>query len=240
MRTRFLPCGDTGLTVQFEGADLRATNARALQLHAALNDAPPEGVIESVPTYRSLTLHYDPCRTSQATLTGLVTATLDTLPEAQQGDARHWSLPVCFEGGHAPDMDAVAGKTGLGRAEILAILTETVQSVYMLGFAPGQPYLGDLPERISVPRRKDPIARVPAGAVLTATAKTVIYPVDNPTGWYVMGRTPVALFRPDDPDPVLLKPGDLVSLTPITAAGFDRLHAQRDTMVPEWVPGGAS
>jgi KipI family sensor histidine kinase inhibitor len=226
---RFLPCGDSGLTVQFEGADLRATNARALALHRALGAAPPEGLVETVPAYRSVTLHYDPLRTTQATLAEAVRAAL-AAPEAAGDAPRRWCLPVCFEADHAPDLAEVSRRTGLTETAIVAALTETEQSVYMLGFAPGQPYLGDLPAALDLPRRREPVARVPAGSVLTATAKTVIYPVDNPTGWYVLGRTPVALFDPDDPVPVLLAPGDLLRCTPVGAAEFAALQAERGAL----------
>ncbi|MBV7396424.1 5-oxoprolinase subunit PxpB [Mameliella sediminis] len=236
MQTRFLPCGDTGLTVEFDGTDQRATNARALQLHAALAEDRPEGLIETVPSYRSLTIHYDPCRTSQDRITQSVQAALARLSESDLVAGRLWRVPVCFEGDCAPDLQEVAAQTGLSPDRIVKTLTEVEQSVYMLGFAPGQPYLGDLPEALSVPRRKNPVPHVPAGSVLTATARTVIYPVDNPTGWYVIGRTPLPLFRPAAQDPVWLKPGDRVRFAAIPLPEFRDMFARRDSLTAEELP----
>lgn len=225
----YLPAGDTGLTVQFEGDSPRATNARALQLHRLLAEKPLPGVIETVPTFRSLTVHYDPGRTSQAELVDGIGRLSGDLDGGDLREPDRWRLPVCFDqDGFAPDLQEVARQTGLSTAEILDALTGTVQSVYMLGFAPGQPYLGDLPEALSIPRRQNPVGKVRAGSVLTATARTVVYPVENPTGWYVVGCTPLPLFRPDDEFPTLLQPGDEVVFEPISKNEFQRLYDQRE------------
>ena len=106
---------------------------------------------------------------------------------------------------------------------IIEILATTEQTVYMLGFAPGQPYLGDLPEAMVIPRRANPIPNAPTGSVVTATGKTVIYPVDNPTGWYLLGRTPARIFRADQREPALFAPGDRLVFNPISRREYDEL-----------------
>ena len=80
----------------------------------------------------------------------------------------------------------------------------------MIGFAPGQPYMGDLPEHLAIPRRKQPISRVPAGSIVTATGKAIVYSIENPTGWYIVGRTPARLFDPAANKPTLFEAGDTV------------------------------
>ena len=97
----------------------------------------------------------------------------------------------------------------------------------MIGFAPGQPYLGGLDARLSVPRRASPRLRVEAGSVAIANAQTAIYPFAIPGGWNVIGRTPLGLFDPEREPPCLLEPGDTVAFEPITRAAFERAVAPR-------------
>jgi len=224
---QFRPSGDTGLTVVLGDTIGPDTSARVMQLKAQIDVAALAGVIETVPTYVSLLVHYRPLATSQAELISAISRMSETTQAEASAEGRHWTLPVCFDGGDlAPDLPFVADWARLSPDEVVRDITEAEQVVYMLGFAPGLPYLGDLPERIAIPRREDPVARVPAGSVLVATGKTVIYPVANPTGWYVVGRTPVRLFDLDQQDPVLLRPGDRVRLRQVSRAEFDDLSAR--------------
>lgn len=231
METRFLPSGDTGLTVQFETGDPAQANAQVHHLNGALARRGLPGIVEIVPTLRSVLVHYDPCETTQAELIAAITLLLDHEVKSEETEARHWRLPICFDiAEYAPDLDAVAELTRSSAEKIVATFLETEQVVNMIGFAPGQPYLGDLPDWMNIPRRKDPIPRVPEGAVLTATARTVIYPTPNPTGWYVIGRTPVVLFRLGTDQPALLSPGDRVAFYEVSVREFEDLYAQRDSL----------
>ena len=235
---RYLPCGDTGLTVQFEGRGQSDLNAIARHLHEALAQSPPVGVRETVPTFRTVLIHYDPGQTSQQDLIERVRRMLPDLAVGSHSEGRLWEFPVCFEGDEfGTDLGLLANLTGLPAADIVDGLTQVTQTVQMLGFAPGLPYLGDLPEHLAVPRRKDPVASVPAGAVLTATGKTVLYPVKNPTGWYVAGRTPIKLFRPTADAPVLLRPGDRVRFRAISAAEFSDIDPDHVVPVSEHAEG---
>ena len=104
-------------------------------------------------------------------------------------------------------------------------MLDTPHHVYMIGFAPGQPYMGDLPAALNIPRRENPVPRVEKGALVTATGLTIIYAVPNPTGWHVVGRTPVEIFSPDREEPILFTPGDRVTLRRIGRNEFDELAA---------------
>ena len=223
MSIAFLPSGDTGLTVQFGETISREINARVIALHAAVNTAGLPGVVETVPTYRSLLVHYDPLATTQAELTEALRPIVERCGDAAPAVGRCWRLPVCFDDSYAPDLPQVAAQAGLSPEAVIDIMTGTRQFIYMLGFAPGQPYLGDLPEGLDIPRRENPIPEVPAGSVLIAAGKTTIYPFANPTGWYSLGRTPVTLFDPQAPSPALLSPGDEVVFERVSGPGFDRI-----------------
>ncbi|MEM7750970.1 MAG: allophanate hydrolase subunit 1, partial [Pseudomonadota bacterium] len=191
----------------------------------AVNAGGLAGVIEAVPTYRSLLVQYDPLVTTQADLTRAIEPLISTESTVRMDRVRRWELPICCDSDDfAPDLAFMAHHASLTTKDIVEILAETEQTVYMLGFAPGQPYLGDLPEAMIIPRRANPIPKAPKGSVVTATGKTVIYPVDNPTGWYLLGRTPVEIFRAGATEPALFAPGDRLVFKPISRSEYDDLE----------------
>ena len=178
-------------------------------------------MIETVPSYLSVLVHYDPLQATQAE----ILAALPEVPPSAQTEPRHWVFPACFDGDFAPDLAYVADWAGCTPEAVIDEMLAATQVVYMLGFAPGQPYLGDLPDHLALPRRKSPVPRVERGSILIATGKTVIYSVVNPTGWYVIGRTPVPLFEAAS-ETVLLAPGDRISFRRVARADYDEIEAQ--------------
>lgn len=222
---RYLSCGDTALVVEFGDSVDPDLNARVMHLDAALRDDPPGGLVETVPTFRSLMIHYDPCRTSRATLETVVSERL-AHEAAVEEMPRLWRLPVCYEGEHAPDMESVVERTGRSRDEVVAIHTGALFRVYMLGFLPGLPYLAGMDERLSLPRLKEPRVRVPARAVGIAGTMSVIYPLVSPGGWNLIGRTPVPMFDLAREPAILFAPGDRVRFEAIDAAAYDALEEQ--------------
>ena len=219
MPVRFLSVGDRALAVEFGDAVDRALSRRVLALDRAISTAPPAGVIETVPTFRSLLVHYDPLATSGAELEHALGALLDRDTGGEAG-ARLWHIPVCYAGEHAPDLDEVARLTGYAAAEIASLHSSTRYHVYMLGFLPGFPYMGDLPAELALPRRADPRVRVPAGSIAIATTLTAIYPYESPGGWHLIGATPIRFFNPARSPPSLLAAGDAVLFDPIDPADF--------------------
>ncbi|NQU56691.1 MAG: 5-oxoprolinase subunit PxpB [Rhodospirillales bacterium] len=236
MEPLFLPCGDTGLTVQFGDGIERDLNRRVLRICAAVDAAGLPGIVETVPTYRSLTIHYDPLLTSQADIIEALEPLLEPTPDDRAATGKCWRIPVCFDGEEfAPDMAHVTEWAKMTPDAVIDIMTSVTHYVYMIGFAPGLPYMGDLPESLAIPRRKDPRPGVPAGGVLIATGLTVIYPVTNATGWHMIGRTPVPLFDVSADDPLLLTPGDTMTLFRINEAEFRTIEerVQAGTFEPE-------
>ncbi|WP_038097553.1 5-oxoprolinase subunit B family protein [Thioalkalivibrio sp. HK1] len=222
---KFLPSGDTGLTVQV-GTDIdKKTSAAVMRLRSAIEAAALPGVIEIVPAYLSLLVHYDPLKAGQFELIEAIEALNESTVSIAEVEPKAWSFPVCFEGeDFAPDIETVAQWAGLAPEDVISDIVGADQFVYMIGFAPGQPYIGDLPDRIAIPRRKDPISGIEAGSVVIATGKTVIYSVMNPTGWYVVGRTPVPIFDRSKENPVLLHAGDSVSLRAVDRYEFESIR----------------
>jgi KipI family sensor histidine kinase inhibitor len=223
----FLPSGDTAIVIEFGTAIDRAVSEAVLRLGARIRDAGIAGILELVPTFRSLVVHYDPLRTTGAALIDAIKA-LPTTEAALAQQRRLWRVPVCYEGDLAPDLMSVAEATKLSPAEVVALHSGTQYHVYMIGFLPGFPYMGDLPERLVLPRRTDPRVRVPPGAVAIAMAMTAIYPLQSPGGWHLLGTTPIRLFDLAWPEPALFAPGDAVRFEPVDRATFDRVREAAD------------
>lgn len=221
---RILLCGDTAVTVEFGDSIDRVVSEKVLHLDALTRAAKLSGVVETVPTFRSLTVHYDPLATSSAELI----PRLEKLAGDARGETRPsrlWHVPASYATAHAPDLDDVARRTGLSTDEIVRLHTGMRFHVYMVGFAPGYPYMGDLPQSMVLPRRTDPRTRVPAGSIAIATTMTAIYPVESPGGWHLIGATPIRLFDPDSSHPALFAPGDAVCFEPIRVREFDTIRA---------------
>jgi inhibitor of KinA len=228
MTVRFLSAGDRALVVEFGDRIDRVLSQRVLRLDASLRSCSINGVVEAVPTFRSLMVHYDPLVTSRADLERAITSLLDREP-ASCAAATLWRIPVCYEGEFAPDLAEVARLTGLTPGEVVALHSGTRYHVYMLGFLPGFPYMGDLPRELALPRRADPRVRVPSGSISIATTLTAIYPYESPGGWHLLGTTPIRLFDCGRARPALLTPGDAVLFEPIDAAAFASIRERVGT-----------
>lgn len=216
---RFVSAGDRALVVEFGDRVDRALSEAVLRLAASIRSAGLGGVVETVPTFRSLMVHYDPLVTSRAELEAGITNLLDR-DLGNRAAGTLWRIPVCYDGEFAPDLANVAQLTGLGLREVVARHSATRYHVYMLGFLPGFPYLGDLAAELTLPRRADPRLRVAAGSVAIATNLTAIYPCESPGGWHLIGTTPIRLFDFKRARPAMLTPGDTVIFEPIDAAAF--------------------
>lgn len=221
---RILASGDTALVVEFGDTAESRLSALVLSLDQRIKQAGIAGITEMVPTLRSLMVHYDPVATSHAALEEAIRPLLDGLTPDLTPGRRH-TIPVCYEPELAPDLAFVAETTGVAPAEVGRLHASVVYRVYMIGFLPGHPYLGDVPEAIRLPRRQTPRTAVPPGSVAIATTMSSIYPLESPGGWHLIGRTPTSVFDLARAEPVLLAPADEVVFEPISKAEYDRLAA---------------
>jgi len=217
---RIQALGDRAVTLEFGNRVDRRISAQVMLAREAVAAAGIRGVVELVPTFRALAVHFDPAIVGYEELAGRLGA-LD-LPEGSFGrPGRSLSVPVLYDG---PDLAALAEAAGMTPKEAAALHAATPCHVYMLGFLPGFAYLGDLPEKLRMPRRKEPRTRVPPGSVAVAEQMTAVYPVESPGGWHLIGRTPLRLFDHRKEPPSLLLPGDAVRFEPVTEAEFERLR----------------
>ncbi len=225
------PLGVDGFIVTFADRLDEAANRAALAFRAALDRAGWDGVDETSSTLVSACLRFDPAVTDHATLQARLAALRDSrdwygapLP----GGRRCWQVPAVFDAALAPDLAEAAAQAGTTPDGAVAQLCAQPLRVQAIGFAPGQPYLGRLPAAWDLPRRTAMTPRVPAGAVAVAIRQLVLFPVATPTGWHHVGQTALPLFRPDAPDPFLLRPGDAVQLTPVAPDALDHLRDAPD------------
>jgi KipI family sensor histidine kinase inhibitor len=219
---RLVPAGDTALVVEFGRSIDRDINARVLALAKRLNARRLNGLVELVPTFRSLMVYYDPLVLPAASLVARITEALEDLPITHTA-GRAWSLPVCYHPDLAPDLAQVAAESGLAPAQVVERHRSIDYHVYMVGFLPGCPYLGDLAAELALPRRPTPRRRIPAGSLVIANRMTSIVPLDTPNGWHIIGRCPVPLLdRHVEPMP-LLASGDKVTFAPVSLREFEEL-----------------
>lgn len=219
---RFLPSGDAALSVELgDGVD-RAVSAKVVRLHRHLRENPLEGVIETLPTFRSLLVQYDPRQTDPALLEGTLAALIGGMT-GEPLPSRQWTIPVCYAPEVAPDIAEVALLAGMTQAQVVECHVSALYYVYMIGFLPGYAYMGDVPESLRLPRRKEPRTRVPAGSLAIATSFVSIYPFESPGGWHIIGRSPLGFFDAEADEPAILAPGDEVRLEPISLSKFEAL-----------------
>jgi len=238
---KYLPAGDTALVVEFGDRVDRTSSGHVVALAQKLRDLAVPGIVEMVPTFRSLMVHYDPLRLRQTDLRARITPLVDGMPAGEQV-GRRWRLPVCYDESLGPDLADVSARTGLSVADVIAGHSSVVHHVYMMGFLPGLPYLGGLPKEFELPRRENPRLKVPRGAVAVAMSMTVIYPLESPGGWHILGVTPVPLWDLSRDPPALLDAGDKVTLVPVSLREYEVLLAKAAAgeleMAPETQPEG--
>jgi inhibitor of KinA len=218
---RFLPCGDTGLSVEFAGGIDRRVNDRVQRLFRQLLEKFIPGVVDLNPTYQSLLIQYHPWKCSYENLVLIIGESLKSPEEGQLRQAELVRIPVCYGGVYGPDMDAVAAFHAMSTDQVIRIHSAPEYYVYMIGFTPGFPYLGGLDERLHTPRKKEPRKLVSAGSVGIADCQTGIYSIDSPGGWQLIGKTPLRLFDQQGLAPFLLSPGDSLQFVPITEDEFE-------------------
>lgn len=209
---RILPCGDAALTVEFGREIDPIVNARVLALDARLGGL--VAVLETVPTYRSLLVHYDPVLVDFAALSAALLDLSADLPVAPC-DGRLWRIPVVYGGEFGIDLEDTARRHEMTPSELIRRHTAPVYRVYMSGFLPGFAYLGGLDPAIATPRLESPRSSTPAGTVSIGGAQALVASIEAPSGWRLLGRTPVRNFMLGRDPVFILEPGDRIAFEPI-------------------------
>jgi inhibitor of KinA len=214
------PMGDRGLLIEFGDEISREINEKVRRMALVVQAEVREGIVEVVPTYRSLLIIYNPLLLPFEDLKRRLKRIEEGLRQAPLPEPKLTRIPVVYGGIYGPDLGEVAKYHQISPEKVIQLHCSKPYLIYMIGFMPGYPYMGELPEGLVTPRLKTPRLVVPKGSVAIAQRQTGIYSMESPGGWQVLGRTPVELFDPGKDPPALLQMGDLVQFYPISEIEF--------------------
>ena len=229
------PLGDSAVIIQLGEGISEQTHRVVSALTKRIENDPFPGFIECVPAFTSVTVFYQPFEVYRKMESGkavdspyekvkaLIEHHLQELTMKEETNQRTVEIPVCYGGRFGPDLEEVADINGLTAEEVIDIHTSGEYLVYMIGFAPGFPYLGGMSEKIAAPRRSSPRTSIPAGSVGIAGMQTGVYPLSTPGGWQLIGNTPLELFKPYEQPPSLLRAGDIVKFVSVTEEEYHAL-----------------
>jgi inhibitor of KinA len=232
MMIKIYPLSESSITIEFGSAISFEINQKVIAFRKLLLSNPFDGLIEVVAAYSTLTVFYDPVRVSgfssplsPAKKVEEILFELSTRSKEidQQEDSEVISIPVCYDKEFALDLQWLADFHKVSEKDIIKHHIRSEYAVFMIGFMPGFPYMGILPETLESPRKQTPRTLVPAGSVGIAGRQTGIYPFDSPGGWQIVGRTPLKLFSTDAKKHSLLQAGDRVQFLPISKDEFKQL-----------------
>jgi inhibitor of KinA len=209
-KPKIVPLGDSALLVQVGDEIDITTNQRVHALTSSINHSHFDGVIETVPAYATLLVHYDPLILSFGQLKNVLREKMAQIEANESRKQKRVEVPVNYGGKYGIDLESVARHCRLSVEDIIRIHSERIYTVFMMGFTPGFPYMGKLDDALITPRLELPRTHVPAGTVAIAGSQTGIYPIASPGGWQLIGWTPLQLFNPESESPFLFSPGDEV------------------------------
>lgn len=230
-KIKFLTAGDSAIVMEFGDTIEKEINARIAAVVESLKKKSIDGILDILPTYRSILINYDPVKISY----GEMIDTLKGLSKADSGEqsdeVRLIEIPTIYGGEYGPDIDFVAENAKMSKEEVIKIHSGTDYLVYMMGFMPGFTYLGGLDERIATPRLKSPRLKIEPGSVGIAAKQTGMYPLESPGGWQLIGRTPLKLFDDTKEPPVFIQAGDYIRYVSIDQKEYDRIkdEVEKDT-----------
>lgn len=221
------PLGDSAVVVTLGSGIDDSTLAAVAGMAAAVAGAKAPGILDVVSAYDTVTVFYDPLHVESGNgdpydaVCRQIEACAARAPSGSGAAPRQIEIPVCYGGEFGPDLAEVANRAGASIDTVVALHAQAEYRVHAIGFMPGFPYLGGLPAVLHTPRRPTPRQRVPAGSVGIGGAQTGVYPIASPGGWQLIGRTPLALFRPEESPASRLRLGDQVRFRTISRAEFD-------------------
>ncbi len=232
---QFYPLGDSAIVLQFGAIISPEIHHKVRAFANYLQKHPFPGLVEFVPAFTTVTVYYNPWLVSEKgnvdpyeKVLGIMKSMLiKTKENTETYKADTIKIPVCYGGSFGPDLEFVAAYTKLTPEKVIYYHSKVTYLVYMIGFAPGFPYLGGMNKKIAAPRKETPRSVIPAGSVGIAGNQTGIYSIETPGGWQLIGRTPISVFNPQQENPSLLRAGDTIRFIPITEQEYNLRKEQQ-------------
>ncbi|HSI66127.1 MAG TPA: 5-oxoprolinase subunit PxpB [Planococcus sp. (in: firmicutes)] len=216
----FSSLGDQAIVIDVAIEINEEVQKRIRKISLLLEQQAPEWMVEYIPAFTTVSVFYNPLQADYQTVESDLRELLMQAPKEIEAAPRTIEIPVCYGGKFGPDLEFVAKHNGLTAQEVVQIHSSGTYSVYMIGFAPGFPFVGGMSERIAAPRRDSPRLSIPERSVGIAGIQTGVYPIATPGGWQLIGRTPLRLFRPEKDVPSLLRAGDQIIFREITESDY--------------------
>lgn len=223
-KTKYLLAGDKALTIEYGDEISEDISGKVRSMMVALESNKIDGIIETVPTYRSLMVHYDALTIGYDELVKKLKDLENKLEDIFLPESKVIEIPTVYGGEYGLDIENVAYHNKITVDEVIKIHSSKEYLIYMLGFTPGFPYLGGMDERIATPRLESPRTKIRKGSVGIAGSQTGIYPIDSPGGWQLIGKTPLKLYEPKIEIPILLKAGDYIKFVPISEDKYKKIE----------------
>lgn len=223
---KFLNAGDSALVMEFGNEIAKDINAKIATVVENLKKKNIDGILDILPTYRSILINYDPIKISHSEIVTTLKELSKLNSSNQSDEVRLIEIPTIYGGEYGPDIKNVAENARLSEKEVVKIHAGTDYLVYMMGFMPGFTYLGGLDERIATPRLKSPRLKIEAGSVGIAANQTGMYPLESPGGWQLIGRTPLKLYDDTKEPPVFIQAGDYIRYVSIDQDEYDRIKKE--------------
>ena len=222
------PLGDNAILIDFGNELNESINQKLLAIFRKIKEQNIPGVLDVVPAYSSLTIHYDVMKIFEKAkgravfdfITDQVKKIIEDNTEISFEENRKISIPICYDEEFGIDLSYLADEKNLSVEDVIQLHIDKAYRVYMIGFLPGFAYMGEVDQKIQIPRKENPRTKIEAGSVGIAGAQTGIYPLQSPGGWQIIGKTPVQLFNKERTEPVLLKPGDEIKFFSISKYEF--------------------
>ena len=242
---RIFPLGDTAITIDFGNCIDDLINKEVIARFNQFQQQPLPGMIEAVPAYSSLSIYYDVIALKKNIAAGQtifdwmktqLEEKLQQPVEYNNVNERRIKIPVCYEEEYALDLKQLSVEKNISIEDVINIHTSKSYKVYMLGFLPGFAYMGQVDEKIALPRKPQPV-NIVAGSVGIAGKQTGIYPLASPGGWQIIGRTPLKLFDVGKEEPTLLRAGDIVQFYSITTKDFYEIQNSPSTFMERGLGG---
>ena len=215
-KTKYIINGDNTINIEFGNVISEKVNKRVISMKYAIENSNILGIIETIPSYRSLLVYYDPFIVDYRELLLNLKVLEKDLNKVKDLKTKVINIPTCYGGEYGPDIEYVAKHNKISVEEVINYHSSREYLIYMLGFTPGFPYLGGINKKIATPRLNTPRVKIPAGSVGIGGTQTGIYPIESPGGWQLIGRTPLKLYDISSDEPFLLSPGYYLKFLPIS------------------------